>query len=241
MSVKKHLIFTADDFGMTPEVNQAILHSHTSGILHAASLMMAQPGSEEAVAMARAHPQLQMGWHLHLNDSIPATLARWPWGDSPARAGTSISLSRKSRSIMEREIARQWELFQSTGLRCEFINSHHHLHAHPAVFQTLLKIVGDSFKGWIRLGRVRSFQPMFDFFSNSILVDAFFQRQRRLSIWPSTDTLWGLDRLFVMKAHEVRAAVATLPGGLHEFLFHPRYLSCPDTQCLLHLNAQPLD
>ena len=239
--MKKQIVLVADDFGMGAKINEAILHAHIAGGLHAAALMMAQPGTEEAVAMARAHPRLQTGWHLHLNDSCPATLARWPWGSSPVRAGISIGLSRSSREIMRREVVRQWELFRSTGLPCHFINSHHHLHAHPAVYQALVEIVGPDFKGWIRLGRIRLFRPVFPFFSKSLLVDAYLRRERRLSIWRSTDTLWGLDRLFAMEAHEVRVAITALPEGFHEFLFHPRTLSCPDTQCLLELKSLPTD
>lgn len=239
--MKKEVIFVADDFGMNAKINEATLHACVSGGLNAVALMMAQPGTDEAVAMARAHPRLQTGWHLHLNDSSPATLERWPWGHSPARAGISIGLSRRSREIMRREVERQWELYRSTGLPCHFVNSHHHLHAHPAVFQTLVEVLGTDFKGWIRLGQLRFFRPALPFFSKSPLVDASFQRERKLSIWRSPDTLWGLDRLFDMRAHEVCAAIAALPEGFHEFLFHPRTLSCPDTRCLLELTPPPVD
>jgi hypothetical protein len=51
--------------------------------------------------------------------------------------------------------------------------------------------------------------------------------------------LWGLDRIFRMEAGEVRAAIAALPDGFHEFLFHPRTRSCPDTLCLLDLRSSP--
>src|SRR5271156_1623545 len=179
----KELIFVADDFGMTREINDAILYAHLSGHLTGAALMMAQPATDAAVAQARAHPTLQIGWHLHLNDSIPATTGRWPWGASPARAGFDIGLSPKARKLVRREVARQWELFQETGLECRFINSHHHLHAHPFVYRALLDTVGPRFQGWIRLGKPRafrspSFSPLW-----SILNWAYLERRRRLSAW----------------------------------------------------------
>ncbi len=40
-----------------------------------------------------------------------------------------------------------------------------------------------------------------------------------------------------MNADEVRATIAALPDGFHEFLFHPRTRSCPDTLCLLELKS----
>jgi predicted glycoside hydrolase/deacetylase ChbG (UPF0249 family) len=233
----KEVIFIADDFGMSREINKAILHAHLSGELSGASLMMAQPGTAEAVEIARAHPSLQIGWHLHLNDSVPATVDRWPWGASPAQAGFRIGLSISTRKLMCREMARQWQLFQETGLECRFINSHHHLHAHPFVYRALLETVGAQFPGWIRLGKPRAFGATTLSLLWSLLGWTYLERRRRLSAWRSTDTLWGLDRIFTMNADEVRAALATLPDGFHEFLFHPRTLSCPDTLCLIELKS----
>jgi predicted glycoside hydrolase/deacetylase ChbG (UPF0249 family) len=239
----KDVIFVADDFGMNREINDAILHAHLSGHLTGSALMMAQRATEDAVAKARAHPTLQIGWHVHLNDSLPATTGRWPWGSSPARAGFSIGLSPRARELMRREVARQWELFQETGLECRFINSHHHLHAHPFVYRALLDVVGPRFQGWIRLGKPRAFRSNARFRSAalSLLWSAlgwtYLERRRRLSAWRATDTLWGLDRIFHMNAGEVQTALATLPDGFHEFLFHPRTRSCPDTLCLIQLKS----
>lgn len=235
----KELIFVADDFGMNHKTNDAIIHAHVSGHLTGAALMMAQPATDDAVEMARAHPTLQIGWHLHLNDSLPATTRRWPWGSSPARAGFHIGLSRSARELMRREVARQWELFKATGLECRFINSHHHLHAHPLVYRALLDVVGPRFQGWIRLGKPRAFHSTPLTLLWSALGWAYLERRRRLSAWRTTDTLWGLDRIFHMNAGEVETALATLPDGFHEFLFHPRTRSCPDTLCLIQLKSSP--
>ena len=234
----KEVIFIADDFGMSREVNAAILYAHTSGHLTGTALMMAQPGTEDAVALARANPTLQIGWHLHLNDSIPSTVDCWPWGTSPASAGCMIGICARARGLMRREVARQWELFQATGLECRFINSHHHLHAHPFVYRALLEVVGPQFKGWIRLGKPRAFQSTTLSLLWSALGWTYLEKRRRLSAWRATDTLWGLDRIFKMNADEVAAAMATLPDGFHEFLFHPRTRSCPDTLCLLELKSR---
>jgi predicted glycoside hydrolase/deacetylase ChbG (UPF0249 family) len=231
----KELIFVADDFGMNSEINDAIIHAHVSGHLTGAALMMAQPATEQAVAMARANPTLQIGWHLHLNDSAPATTDLWPWGKSPAKAGFSIGLSSSARELMRREVARQWELFQQTGLECRFINSHHHLHAHPFVYRALLDVVGSQFAGWIRLGVPRAPRTTATSLLWPALSWTYLERRRRLSAWRSTDTLWGVRSR--LNAEEVGAIVATLPDGFHEFLFHPRNRSCPDTLCLLQLKS----
>jgi hypothetical protein len=229
----RELIFVADDFGMNSEINAAILHAHLFGHLNAASLMMGQRATDDAVEKARSHPTLQIGWHLHLNDSRPTTIDRWPWDSSPVRAGISIGLSRKSRELILDEIARQWELFRTTGLPCRFINSHHHLHAHPFVYRALIEVVGPRFHGWIRLGKPCAFRSSGRSLLWAVLERLYLARRRRLSEWPSTDTLWGVGPR--LTAEEVCAIIPTLPGGFHEFLFHPRDYECPDTLCLIRL------
>ena len=233
----KELIFVADDLGMNDEINDAILRTHLSGQLTGAALMMAQPGTNAAVELARAHPTLQIGWHLHLCDSLPATKDRWPWGASPARAGFSIGLSTRAHALMRREVARQWELFQATGLDCRFINSHHHLHAHPFVYRAMLDVVGPRFQGWIRLGQPCASDSSVPSLLGSALSWTYLERRRRLSAWRSTDTLWGVRSR--LTAEKVRAIAAALPDGFHEFLFHPRTRSCPDSLCLLQLKSSP--
>ncbi len=193
----------------------------------------------DAVERAREHPSLQTGWHLHLNNSLPATTDRWPWGNSPSRAGWAIGLSSSARELMRREVAAQWELYQRTGLPCHFINSHHHMHAHPFVYRALVETVGPQFTGWIRLGEARMFNrkpPLLW----QVLDFVYLGPRRKTSRWRSSDTLWGVDRSFRMDAAEVRATLATLPDGFHEFLFHPRTRTCCDTLCLLNLRESPV-
>jgi predicted glycoside hydrolase/deacetylase ChbG (UPF0249 family) len=235
--MSREVLFVADDLGMDAKVNAAIVHAHKEGALQAASLMMAQPGTKDAVVQAKANPALKIGWHLHLCDSFPSTWDTWPWGRSPLYAGVRVTLSRDARAMMRREMERQWHQFRETGLDCAFINTHHHLHVHPWIFETLCKVVGNDFKGWIRLGHVQLFKPRWRRVAR--LVDSYFNRVRRISPWKSSATVWGVDRTFAMKSAEVRAAVATLPDGLHEFIFHPRELACPDTKCLLELKSSP--
>lgn len=237
--MSKKVVLVADDLGLSSEINRAIVHSHVDGALDAACLMMGQPGTGEAVELARAHPSLEVGWHLHLCDSQPVTAERWPWGASPARAGWSLGLSRAARELARQEIGRQWELFRATRLPCRFVNCHHHLHAHPFVYRTLLETIGPDFAGWIRLGSLRTMDGSFRPAQRIAfaLANLFQYRRRARSRLPSPDTLWGVDRIFRMDAAEVRAAVADLPDGWHEFLFHPRTLSCQDTLCLTALRS----
>ena len=58
------LIVTADDFGMSLEVNEAVEEAHRKGILTCASLVVAGEAAEDAVRRAKRLPELGVGLHL---------------------------------------------------------------------------------------------------------------------------------------------------------------------------------
>ena len=63
---RRRFIVTADDFGRSPGINAAVLRAHREGILTAASLMVNEMASDEAVALAKQCPELGVGLHLTL-------------------------------------------------------------------------------------------------------------------------------------------------------------------------------
>lgn len=234
----KEILFIADDFGLNKEANEAILYSHLQGALHGAALMMGQEGTDSAIALAKQYPSLRVGLHFHWNDSWPTTIRQWPWGSSPVRAGWAIGFSPRARHLVRDEMRAQWQEFQETGLRCDFINSHHHLHLHPVIFPELLKLIQGRFDGWIRAGLPQTFGLSFrSIFSRKALA-MIARRARRKTARRTSNTLWGVDRPFRMNAEEISRAVAALPDGLHEFIFHPRKKEGDaDVDCLLTLRT----
>lgn len=238
MSMKRKIVFIADDFGLNNKVNEAIVYSHQNGVLNGTALMLGQPGTEEAVKLAYENPQLEIGWHLHVVDSQPLTCAEWPWR-TPAAAGFAIGFSRRARTLVRTEIELQWDAFLKTGLDCSFVNGHHHLCIHPFVRKTLEATIGDKFNGWLRWAT-----PQF-FGANKIsyhILDKLLQAPHRSRLpYELSNTLWGIDRSFSMNAKEVAAVIPTLGNGLHEFMFHPRQIeSDNDTQCLLELKNKKI-
>jgi predicted glycoside hydrolase/deacetylase ChbG (UPF0249 family) len=141
--------------------------------------------------------------------------------------------------LVAEELAAQWELFEAAGLRCDFVNAHHHLHVHAAVLRELRRILPTSFGGWLRGFSVRlfgspvSWEARLSWMVSPLARHALARTGLRLS-----RTLWGLDRLFTMRALEVRAAIDLLPEGLHEFVFHPRALQGDrDLEALIQLRS----
>src|SRR5580693_4496790 len=62
----RRLIVNADDFGLSHSVNEAVIRAHCEGILTSASLMVNEPGFDEAVKLAKENPKLDVGLHLTL-------------------------------------------------------------------------------------------------------------------------------------------------------------------------------
>lgn len=239
--LKREVFFTADDLGLSPDINAAIVRAHREGALNGASLMMGQQATAEAVQLARSHDRLRIGLHLHLCDSTPVTCTAWPWGNSPHRAGWLIGLSPAARALMCREVEAQWNLFRATGLPCSFVNCHHHLHVHPAVQSALAAVLPRDFGGWLRLGQPRLFTRRWQDRIQHAAVAFWSRRGRQRSPFKTSQTLWGLDRLYRMQAGEILAVAEQLPEGLHEFMFHPRAAEKdPEVECLLELGAREL-
>ncbi|HPA20488.1 MAG TPA: ChbG/HpnK family deacetylase [Verrucomicrobiae bacterium] len=215
----QQVIFIADDFGRDAPTNNAIREGHLNGALHGASLMLGQPGTEQAIEIARDHPGLRLGWHIHLCDSTPATFGSWPWGRSPLMAGLLLAFfGRRIRA----EMSAQWNLFEMSGIPCSFVNSHHHIHAHPAVLQAIGALLPASFGGWLRGFNVRPFSRRLPAHARVLRLVGTRALARSPLPMRCSDTTWGLDRLCAMDALEIEAVLPTLGQGLHEFIFHPR-------------------
>src|ERR1700709_9552 len=65
-SVSLRLIFNADDFGFTRDVNEGIVEAHRNGVLTATTLMANGDAFDHAVACAKEAPSLDGGIHLVL-------------------------------------------------------------------------------------------------------------------------------------------------------------------------------
>ena len=67
----KRLIINADDFGLTPGVNRAVLELEQAGALRSTTLMATAKYFSQAVHLAFAQPRLAVGCHVVLVDGAP--------------------------------------------------------------------------------------------------------------------------------------------------------------------------
>lgn len=141
------LTFTADDFGLSVAVNEAVEQAHRHGVLNAASLMVAGPAAADAVARANRLPNLRVGLHLVVIEG-PAVLpqaaipdlvdARGMFPSDQLRLGVNYFFRPGVRRQLDAEIRAQFAAFERTGLALAHADSHKHMHLHPTVGRLLI-------------------------------------------------------------------------------------------------------
>ena len=150
---RPRLIVNADDFGRSHSINQAVIRAHREGILTTASLMVNEPGFDEAVKLAKENPKLGVGLHLTLlcgkaacsPGEIPDLVdANGNFSSNPVGAGMKYYFFQRSlEPQLTIEIASQFNKFRSTGLKLDHLNGHLHMHLHPAIFRILTHVCWD--------------------------------------------------------------------------------------------------
>ena len=237
MAPERSLTVTADDFGLSREVNEAVEIAHREGILTAASLMVAEPWCADAVERARRLPGLRVGLHLTLVEgramlpasAIPDLLAaHGKLRTDLARYGTAIFFSRRVAGQVAAEIRAQFEAFGRTGLSLGHVDSHKHYHLHPTIAGLVLHIGRDF--GMTRL-RVPVEPPAVLAAMEPVRVGlearlaapyaTLLRRRARRAGLAVADQVFGLAWSGAMTAPRVAGLLRRLPPGLSEIYLHP--------------------
>jgi chitin disaccharide deacetylase len=236
----RRLIVTADDFGLSLPVNEAVEKAHRHGILSAASLMVGAPAADDAIARARSMPTLGVGLHLTLlegrpvlpPDKVPGLVG--PDGrlsSDPVRFGVALFVSPEMRSQARAEIRAQFERFADTGLVMDHINGHQHFHLHPVVLQAILEVAPHHGLPPVRLPLEpfrASFAASGDRFLGRLASWLFYlgqtSRLRKGVIaagMKSNDHVFGVYDSGAMVEDRLLRLIAELPSGVSEIYCHP--------------------
>jgi len=232
----RQVIFSADDFGLTESVNEAVERAHTEGALTQASLMVAAPAAADAVRRAGNLPGLNVGLHLVLvdGDSVLGH-AKLPHITTPdgkfPRTQTAIGFryffSPAARREVAAEIRAQFAAYAATGLQLHHADAHKHMHLHPTVGRLMIGI-GKEF-GLKRI-RVPSETPsvlracgeMAGFADHALYAWSRLLRfQARRARMEASDHVFGIKWSGHMTAARVARLLENLPVGASEIYFHP--------------------
>ncbi|HEX5327155.1 MAG TPA: hopanoid biosynthesis-associated protein HpnK [Acetobacteraceae bacterium] len=232
----RRLIVSADDFGLSVAVNEAVEQAHRSGVLTTASLMVAGPATADAVRRARAMPGLAVGLHLVVIDGpsvLPAAeLPRLvdPAGQFPRRQvqlGCNYFFRPRIRALLAAEIRAQFAAFAATGLRLDHANAHKHMHLHPTVGRLLIDI-GRQFG--LRAVRIPAEPPAVlaacgtrpSFGDRALFAwTRWLRRKARQAGLVANDHCFGIAWSGAMTTERLQRLVPCLPDGISEIYLHP--------------------
>lgn len=237
------LIINADDFGLTPGINRAIIELHQAGALSSATLMATGAAFDDAVALAHANPTLGVGCHIVLTDGTPAS--------SPETIPTLLAtnnrtlrpklthfvrdlfLGRIAEADIEREATAQIRKLQQAGIRVTHLDAHKHTHMFPQVTRPLLRVAETHNIRAIRLpfearwtwslghgGSARRLQMTL---LDQLRKPFNAQPQIRGGSVRTTDGSLGISATGDLNHQSLAQITAAVPDGTWELVCHPGY------------------
>lgn len=224
------LTFTADDFGLSEAVNEAVERAHRDGVLTAASLMVAAPAAADAVARAKRLPTLRVGLHLVVIEgpavlsppTIPALVDSSGWFPSDQlRLGLRYFFLPHVRRQLAAEIEAQFAAFAATGLPLAHADAHKHMHLHPTVGRLLLD---SGRRHGLRRVRVPAEPPgVLPGIGGGALHawTRLLRAQVRRAGMAAPDAVFGLAWSGAMTSERLLGLLPALPPGDIELYFHP--------------------
>ncbi|MFT8423598.1 MAG: hopanoid biosynthesis-associated protein HpnK [Gluconacetobacter sp.] len=233
----RQVLISAADFCRSDEVNEAIEIAHRDGLLSTASLMVAGPAAEDAIARARRLPGLHVGLHLVVIEG-PAILppaeipllvdANGQFPSDQLDLGIRYFFRPDVRLQLAQEIEAQFAAFARTGLRLDHANAHKHMHLHPTVGRYLIE---SGLRHGLQAVRV-PLEPPEPLIAAGTYNDSMgsaalrrwtglLRHQARKAGLRTNDWCFGIAWSGHMTADRVAALAAHLPEGLSEIYFHP--------------------
>ena len=236
----KAVIFTADDFGFSPEANAGVLDSHRRGVLTAASLMVTGAARDAAAAAARENPSLDVGLHLVVCRGVAALAPERLAGivdaagnfiTNPVRGGFRYFFNRRIRTALRDELRAQIEFHLTLVGTLKHIDGHLNFHVHPVIADILIELAAEYHVPCIRIPR----EPVFTTLAlardhaarklvEAVIFRALSRRARRLMAAHGirgTDWLFGLHQSGHVTEDYVLGVIRRLSPGLTEIYFHP--------------------
>lgn len=202
--------------------------------------MVSAPGTIEAVERARRLPSLAVGLHVVVVNGRPVLPpeqvpdlvdADGVFGSDLFAAGLRYFFNPRARRQLDAEIRAQFEAFARTGLRLDHVNAQNHMHVHPTVFSTILRVGREFGMSAVRV----PYEPFWPSWrsahrdlgvrlGNSVLLLPWLSLMRsrlRQAGVAHNDAVFGLSDTGRMNPARVRALLAELPDGVTEMYFHP--------------------
>ncbi|HEX8815669.1 MAG TPA: ChbG/HpnK family deacetylase [Terriglobales bacterium] len=240
----RRLIVNADDFGLTPGVNRAIVEAHRNGIVTSSTLMATGAAFDDAAKDASSLPDLAIGCHVLLVDAKPVLQPEVvsdliePSSSSHFRetlgsfARQTISGKISSEQI-EAETIAQIRKLQSANIGVSHIDSHKHTHILPQVLRPLLraakacnvKAVRNPF-GPLRISLLSGHLELWRQYGKVSLLKwlaGWFNSEVSKAGMATPDGTIGIVTTGFLTQDLLNRMLETLPEGTWELVCHPGY------------------
>ena len=146
-------IINADDFGISPGVNQAISEAHRDGILNSTSIMINLKYVDNALKLAQSMPNLNIGLHINLTNEYALSPREdiYLLVDEKGKFKNgfvnllflSLQHPKELKKQVETEIRAQIQKATTLGIKLSHIDSHRHIHMIPAIFDVVKKLADE--------------------------------------------------------------------------------------------------
>jgi chitin disaccharide deacetylase len=145
-----NLLINADDFGLNPTVNRAIVELLNTKRINSTTIMANMPGFDEAIQMAHKYNLThQIGAHLTLTEGSPLT-KELPGTDlfsvdnklnHKEQIQKLIFISKNKEKFIFNELSAQIERIKKAGIPISHLDTHHHFHEAWAIQGILLALL----------------------------------------------------------------------------------------------------
>lgn len=229
MNGSKRLIVNADDFGFTHDVNRGIVDSHRNGILTATTLMANGDAFEDAIRLAEANPDLDIGCHLAL---VQGRAVRKGGGLLPASPRALLTTLAMRKLPVYDEIRAQTEKILEAGIRPTHLDTHKHTHLLPPVLAAVARLSQEYGIPWVRrpfdIPKLPAAAPVAKQLTSRALrvTHGYSTRLLQQHGCRATDHFLGFQVTGRFRTAELADLLSRLPEGLTEFMCHPGY--CTD-------------
>jgi hopanoid biosynthesis associated protein HpnK len=245
----RRLIVNADDFGLTPGIDRAIMEAHTGGVVSSATLMANGSAFDDAVRAARSAPKLSVGCHVVLVDGMPVlppqnvdTLVAIRSAE-PDKFFSSLSafaaramLGGFDRDQLVAEVTAQIQKLQAAGIQVTHLDTHKHAHLFPEILSALLRAARICGVRAIRNPIVpvkampkkiwKSRRDLWKRYGQVRVLHTFsgqfHQRTKRAGLL-TPDGVIGVVETGSFESSLLRQTLASLPEGTWELVCHPGY------------------
>jgi predicted glycoside hydrolase/deacetylase ChbG (UPF0249 family) len=142
----RHIIVNADDFGMSSEVNAAVIKAFQRSLISSATIMANMPAFDDACALVRRYDLTgTIGLHLNFTSGRPlsahiARCSRFCDSSGYWRAQRQhFVLSQEEQTALETEIIAQFSACERRGITPSHWDSHHHVHTEPGIAPVVIR------------------------------------------------------------------------------------------------------